>query len=110
MFSKELQQIINSKFDDDVLIDIVKKKTGWDQFDIESVDLGEASTKGDNYLSNVTRFTIKIISKNNNSDEETRTNIYVICKSLPQNLATRKTFRSLDFFVNEIAFYSAVRC
>lgn len=63
MHSKELQKIINTKLDDEILMEIVKRKTGWKNVDIEQVNTGDVSKKGDNYLSTVLRFSIKAICK-----------------------------------------------
>lgn len=65
MYSKELQKIINSKLDDDVLLEIVRKKTGWKTVEIKELNLGDVSKKGDNYLSIVLRFSISANCKDN---------------------------------------------
>lgn len=63
MHSKELQKLINSKFDDEILNQIVSAKTGWKEFVIKKIILGKQAKKGDNYLSNIVRFTIDVDCK-----------------------------------------------
>lgn len=65
MISKGLQSLINAKFNDDVLFEIVSKKTNWKAFEINKIEMGCESKKGDNYLSTIVRFAIKATSKEN---------------------------------------------
>uniref|UniRef100_A0A336LPX7 CSON000643 protein n=1 Tax=Culicoides sonorensis TaxID=179676 RepID=A0A336LPX7_CULSO len=55
--------------------------------------------KGDSYLSQV--FRLQIDGQRNDDNFQINT----IIKSIPQNIGRRKTFRSDDFFRNEINFY-----
>ncbi|XP_034940345.1 uncharacterized protein [Chelonus insularis] len=60
------------------------------------------SAKGDSYLSTVRKICIKGIIKGNEKD------LKIVVKSLPENLGRRKTYRSSDFFYNEIMFYTKI--
>lgn len=93
-------QDISSKFTEDVLDDIIKnsggiKHTSW--------EFGGGFTKGDSMLSEVSRFFVHGVKEN--GDEIT---VKLVIKSLPRNIARRKTFRSTNFFENEINFYKHV--
>lgn len=102
---KSLLESVSKYFTESSLANIVAKSLNedaknvtilsWD-FDNESVK------KGDSYLSTVDRVTIK--SKIKNQEKETK----IFVKSLPNNLVRRKTFRSVEFFHNEIMFYAKV--
>ncbi|XP_026316199.1 uncharacterized protein LOC113227478 [Hyposmocoma kahamanoa] len=59
--------------------------------------------KGDSYLSEVMR--IKIHGKNHNGESKY---VQVILKTIPKSLSRRLTFRSDEFFRNEINFYEIV--
>ncbi|CAK1541444.1 unnamed protein product [Leptosia nina] len=58
--------------------------------------------KGDSYLSDV--YKIKIYGQCNGSSKH----IQIIVKTIPKNTSRRLTFRSHDFFRNEINFYQKV--
>lgn len=55
----ELSQKISPAFTEDVLYDILRKKSGLNDIVIKDIKLGSASKKGDSYLSNSTRLTIE---------------------------------------------------
>ncbi|XP_068624247.1 uncharacterized protein [Battus philenor] len=59
--------------------------------------------KGDSYLSEVIRIKIH----GNKPDGETK-HVQVILKTIPKNVCRRLTFRSDEFFKNEIIFYERV--
>ncbi|XP_026316006.1 uncharacterized protein LOC113227327 [Hyposmocoma kahamanoa] len=59
--------------------------------------------KGDSYLSELMR--IKIHGKNQNGESKY---VQVILKTIPKSVASRLTFRSDEFFRNEINFYEIV--
>ncbi|KAI8423836.1 hypothetical protein MSG28_012846 [Choristoneura fumiferana] len=59
--------------------------------------------KGDSYLSEVIR--IKVFGKNKAGDTK---HVQVVLKSIPRSVSRRLTFRSHDFFKNEIIFYETV--
>ncbi|XP_050669378.1 uncharacterized protein LOC126968404 isoform X1 [Leptidea sinapis] len=58
--------------------------------------------KGDSYLSEVIR--IRIYGKT----DDTLRHIQVVLKTIPKNICRRLTYRSHDFFKNEINFYTKV--
>ncbi|XP_076649297.1 uncharacterized protein LOC143357031 [Halictus rubicundus] len=62
----------------------------------------EANAKGDSYLSTVNR--VKIIGNVDGKKVEVR----LVVKSLPQNIGRRNTYRSVEFFRNEILMYTKV--
>ncbi|KAK0076663.1 hypothetical protein PV325_005040 [Microctonus aethiopoides] len=94
--------IVSKLFTEKTLKDILLNKTGGKNVSVTGWIFGDASAKGDSYLSTVDRITIEGIV-----DEEPIT-VKVVVKSLPRNLGRRKTFRSTDFFYNEIIFYSKI--
>ncbi|XP_048007040.1 uncharacterized protein LOC125242314 isoform X1 [Leguminivora glycinivorella] len=59
--------------------------------------------KGDSYLSELMR--INIFGKTDSGDPK---NVKIILKSIPRSLSRRLTFRSDEFFKNEIKFYTEV--
>ncbi|CAH0403474.1 unnamed protein product [Chilo suppressalis] len=61
------------------------------------------TNKGDSYLSELMR--IRIYGTNQNNDLK---QVQVILKSIPKSLSRRLTFRSDEFFKNEINFYEKV--
>ncbi|KZC04967.1 PREDICTED: uncharacterized protein LOC107193292 [Dufourea novaeangliae] len=62
----------------------------------------EASAKGDNYLSTVNK--IKIVGNVDGKEVQ----VSLVVKSLPNNIGRRNTYRSVEFFRNEILFYTKV--
>ncbi|CAH2058366.1 unnamed protein product, partial [Iphiclides podalirius] len=59
--------------------------------------------KGDSYLSEVIRIRVHGVATNG-----TDKHIQVVLKTIPKNVCRRLTFRSDEFFKNEIAFYERV--
>lgn len=59
--------------------------------------------KGDSYLSELIR--IKIYGLNSNKESK---HVQCVLKSIPKNVSRRLTFRSNEFFYNEISFYEKV--
>ncbi|KAJ3658257.1 hypothetical protein Zmor_010009 [Zophobas morio] len=107
MSAEELQKIISPKFTEQVLLDIVAKKTGLCDIKLKKIQLGAPAKKGDSYLSTICRFTLEAVGKNKDGKEEF-VSFPVIAKFPPKNLARRKTWRSTEFFENEIIFYNKV--
>ncbi|XP_014214809.1 uncharacterized protein LOC106643982 isoform X2 [Copidosoma floridanum] len=99
-----LLESVSKYFTEEALRSIVAKfyKTNVAKVEISSWDFGNASKKGDSYLSTVDRVIVKGLVKN----EAKQVNLVV--KSLPNNPGRRKTFRSAEFFRNEIIFYSEI--
>ncbi|XP_022901651.2 uncharacterized protein [Onthophagus taurus] len=100
-----LTKTVSEKFNSNVITDIVNKKSKFTNPIVKNISFGAPTTKGESYLSLVTRFSIEICEAG--SDKETET-IPIIVKSFPSNLARKETFRSVDFFENEILFYNKV--
>ncbi|XP_033222887.1 uncharacterized protein LOC117176730 [Belonocnema kinseyi] len=100
----DLLNSVSDSFTEKTLEDILAKATKDEGQDVRilSWDFGEASAKGDSYLSTVSRILVK--GEVNGKPTEVK----LVVKSLPKNLGRRKTFRSADFFYNEITFYEEV--
>lgn len=92
---------ISTKFTEATLDEIVCRAGGTKH---TSYKFGQGFKKGDSYLSKVFRLSISGVNEGNGSPVE----VNVIVKSMPDNLARRKLFRSQDFFRNEINFYKYV--
>ncbi|XP_012285036.1 uncharacterized protein LOC105702220 isoform X2 [Orussus abietinus] len=102
--NKDTSQLdsVNKLFTEKTLEEILEKATGKPRPRILGWSFGGGFTKGDNYLSTVNRITVKGIVEN----EEVE--VKLVVKSLPQNLGRRNTFRSTEFFYNEIIFYEKI--
>lgn len=100
-----LLKSVSDFFTEETLKEIVAKDKNLDpaQIKIDSWDFGAATGKGDNYLSEVSK--VLVVSRLKNEVFYTK----IVVKSLPKNPGRRKTFRSAEFFRNEIIFYSEVR-
>lgn len=99
---KSLLQGVSDLFTEETLEDIFRKVSGEKDVKILSWDFGEASGKGDSYLSVLDR--IKVVGEAGGKP----TQISLVVKSMPRNMGRRKTFRSTDFFYNEISCYTRV--
>lgn len=97
--------IVNDKFTEKVLTDILCKAYG-KKVQLTDWKFGDGFTKGDNYLSTVNKGVLYGIT-DDEASQEVQVNFFV--KSIPQNVGRRKTFRSADFFSNEIIFYTQAR-
>lgn len=100
--NKDILTGLSKLLTEKTLENIVKQATGGKNIEIVDWKSEGASKKGDSYLSTVTRLTIEAIVDNK------KNNLKVVIKSLPDNLGRRKTFRSAEFFRNEITFYTKV--
>lgn len=108
MFLENLKLLISAKFNNDHLIEMVKNYSNLRQINIDNVTVKPPSQKvGDSYLSKIVRFRIDATGVNQSGKEE-KVEVNVITKVLPSNIGRRKTFRSFDFFENEIIFYDKV--
>ncbi|KAK0169081.1 hypothetical protein PV327_002827 [Microctonus hyperodae] len=94
--------IVSKLFTEEILKDVLTNETGSKKVSVTGWSFGDASAKGDSYLSTVDRIIIEGIS------DEKPVTVKVVVKSLPRNLGRRKTYRSTDFFYNEIIFYSKI--
>ncbi|XP_003706592.3 uncharacterized protein LOC100875535 [Megachile rotundata] len=93
---------VSSHFTEETLKGILRTAQDGKEVNVLSWDFGEANAKGDNYLSTVYR--IKI----NGTVDGKEVQLRIVVKSLPNNIGRRKTYRSTDFFRNEIIFYTQV--
>jgi len=94
---------VNNKFTEEVLINILSKACNGKEVQLTDWSFNEGSAKGDNYLSNIYKGKVRGIIDGN------PTQVNIVVKSMPKNPGTRKTLRCVDFFSNEIAFYTQVR-
>lgn len=94
---------VSSKFTERTLKEILEKATDKQNIKVNGWTFEPAASKGDNYLSIVHRVTIE----GTTADDEI-VEIKIIVKGMLQNEGRKKTFRSKDFFSNEIYFYSEV--
>ncbi|XP_055541041.1 uncharacterized protein LOC129727327 [Wyeomyia smithii] len=62
--------------------------------------------KGDCYLSEVYR--MRVVDDTSRKDDDKPLEVKLVIKTIPKNVGRRKTFRSADFFRNEINFYNIV--
>lgn len=97
--------IISPKFNEALLNDIIQdhgghKCTSWRFAD------GQFG-KGDSYLSEVFRIEVED-ETSRQADGDTALKVNMVVKCIPKNVGRRKTFRSADFFRNEINFYNVV--
>ncbi|OXU16940.1 hypothetical protein TSAR_016076 [Trichomalopsis sarcophagae] len=101
---KSLLEDVSKYFTEETLQNIVGTLSNEDVKNVEvlSWDFGDANAKGDSYLSTVNKVTIKAKVKNQEKD------VKIVVKSLPNNMGRRKTYRSADFFRNEIMFYTEI--
>ncbi|XP_020296161.1 uncharacterized protein LOC109861068 [Pseudomyrmex gracilis] len=95
---------VSDKFTEEILRDILCKEnngevqlTGW--------SFRGGFTKGDSYLSTVNKGTIYGIV---DGDPKKNVKVDFVVKSIPKNVGRRNTFRSAEFFRNEIVFYTQV--
>ncbi|KAK4886830.1 hypothetical protein RN001_003101 [Aquatica leii] len=78
------------------------------QVAINNIEFKSEQKKGDSYLSTVNAFTVKAHGKDKSNHEEKVISFPILSKSLPSNIGWRNTFRSADFFRNEVIFYNKV--
>ncbi|RLU27117.1 hypothetical protein DMN91_000916 [Ooceraea biroi] len=94
---------INVKFTEQVLTDILCKAYNGTEIKLTDWNFGEGFAKGDSYLSTVNKGKVYGITQDD-SKQQVRVNFVI--KSIPKNVGRRKTFRSAEFFRNEIIFYT----
>lgn len=92
---------ISAKFDEATLDEIIRNAGGTKH---TSYKFGEGGKKGDSYLSRVFRICVYGVKE----PEGEQLEVNVIVKGMPANLHRRRLFRSVDFFRNEIHFYTKV--
>uniref|UniRef100_A0A4Y0BMJ8 CHK domain-containing protein n=1 Tax=Anopheles funestus TaxID=62324 RepID=A0A4Y0BMJ8_ANOFN len=94
---------ISAKFTEETLDEIVRSAGGKRCI---SWKIPETNfTKGDAYLSELYR--IQLTGEPNEPDQEPMV-VNVVVKTIPKNVGRRNTFRSADFFRNEVNFYNVV--
>uniref|UniRef100_U5ET49 Putative juvenile hormone-inducible protein n=1 Tax=Corethrella appendiculata TaxID=1370023 RepID=U5ET49_9DIPT len=91
---------ISEKFTEENLNEIIRK-IGGEKF--TKWEFAPGFKKGDSYLSEVYRV---IVEGENKNGDKIKTSVVV--KSIPKNAGWRTTFRSADFFYNEIIFYNEI--
>ncbi|KYN36266.1 hypothetical protein ALC56_09226 [Trachymyrmex septentrionalis] len=96
---------MNNQFTEDVLINILSKICNGNEVQLTDWSFNEGSAKGDNYLSNIYKGKVNGII---NGDPKQHVQANIVVKSMPKNPGTRKTLRCVDFFHNEIAFYTQI--
>ncbi|KAH8304721.1 hypothetical protein KR044_007259 [Drosophila immigrans] len=92
---------ISAKFTEATLDEIIHSIGGTRH---TSYEFGAGGKKGDSYLSRVFRLCVYGVKE----PEGKQLKVNVIVKGMPANLHRRRLFRSVDFFRNEIAFYTSV--
>lgn len=97
---------VSDKFTEEVLADVLCRAYNGKKVQLTDWNFGEGFAKGDSYLSTVNKAKLYGIL-DDNPKQQVQVNIVV--KSIPKNIGRRKTFRSKDFFGNEIIFYTKVR-
>ncbi|XP_069681835.1 uncharacterized protein [Periplaneta americana] len=94
---------ISQKFTEDTLKCILKRASGSDSIELVDYEVTGSSIRGgDSFLSTLSR--IRVEGKINNTPHT----LALIVKGLPANIGRRKTFRSTQFFRNEVVFYNKV--
>ena len=94
---------VSDKFTEEVLVDVLRKACDGKKVQLTDWNFGEGFAKGDSYLSTVNKGILYGVV----DGQQVQVNFVV--KSIPKNVGRRKTFRSEDFFSNEIIFYTKVR-
>ncbi|KAF5285490.1 hypothetical protein FQR65_LT13235 [Abscondita terminalis] len=107
-FSKILENLVSPKFDENILIGIIKDIFKLKEVFIQHIEFKPEQKKGDSYLSTVSAFTVQARGKDVREDNIKEIVFPLISKVLPKNIGWRNTFRLLDFFQNEVIFYNVV--
>nr|XP_033341054.1 uncharacterized protein LOC117229016 [Megalopta genalis] len=93
---------VSEKFTEETLKEIVLKVHKGQKVDNLNWCFDEANSKGDSYLSTVNK--VKIVGNVDGKEIEVK----IVVKSLPQNIGRRNTYRSTEFFRNEILIYTKI--
>ncbi|XP_011699913.1 PREDICTED: uncharacterized protein LOC105457132 [Wasmannia auropunctata] len=96
---------VSDKFTEEVLTDVLSKACNGKKVQLTDWNFGEGFAKGDSYLSTVNKGTLYGIV---DGSPRQQVQVNFVVKSIPKNIGRRKTFRSRDFFSNEIIFYTKV--
>ncbi|XP_059610934.1 uncharacterized protein LOC132257897 [Phlebotomus argentipes] len=95
-------EVVSAAFTEEKLREILRKEGDFQLKGFEFV--AGFGSKGESYLSEVYR--LRVDGEKPASGESKSLNLVV--KGFPKNIGRRKTYRSTDFFRNEIAFYENV--
>jgi len=95
---------VSDKFTEEVLADVLHRACNG-KVQLTDWKFGEGFAKGDSYMSTVNKGKLYGIM-DGNLKQQVQVNFVV--KSIPKNIGRRKTFRSSEFFRNEITFYTKV--
>ncbi|XP_058447564.1 uncharacterized protein LOC131427966 [Malaya genurostris] len=104
MASQKLNNV-SPMFNEAILNDIIRDYGGhnFTSWHFENSEFG----KGDSYLSEVYR--LRVVDETTREAEGDKPlEVKLVVKTIPKNVARRLTFRSADFFRNEINFYNIV--
>lgn len=93
---------VSDCFTEETLKNILRTEHRGKNAEVSGWAFSRANAKGDNYLSDVDK--IKITGIVDGKEVETD----LVVKSLPSNIGRRNTYRSVEFFRNEIMFYTKV--
>lgn len=97
-----LLEDVSKYFTEETLKEIMAMMCDGKNIEVLGWDFGDASAKGDSYLSTVNK--IKVSGKVDGEEKQ----VSIVVKSLPNNMGRRRTYRSAEFFYNEITFYTKV--
>lgn len=96
---------VSDKFTVEVLAEVLRRACDGRKVQLTDWTFGERFAKGDSYLSTVNKGKLHGIM---DGDPGRQVQVNFIVKSIPKNVGRRKTFRSGEFFGNEIIFYTKV--
>jgi len=97
---------ISDMFTEEVLAEVLCKMYNGKKVQLTDWNFGEGFAKGDSYMSTVNKGTLHGVM---DGSPRQQVQVNVVVKSIPKNIGRSKTFRSKDFFANEIVFYTKVR-
>ncbi|XP_043288978.1 uncharacterized protein [Venturia canescens] len=101
---KDLSQLtkVSKLFTEGTLQEILRQSSGEKNVTVTGWTFEPKAAIGDSYLSEVDRMAI------HGESEGKPIMVRLVVKSLPKNIGRRKTYRSTDFFYNEITFYQKI--
>ncbi|KOC63170.1 hypothetical protein WH47_02679 [Habropoda laboriosa] len=93
---------VSDLFTEETLKDILYKVHNGKEINVLRWDFAQMNATGDNYLSTV--YKIKVTGTVDGQE----VHVNLVVKAMPKNIGRRNTFRSAEFFHNEIEFYTKV--
>lgn len=96
---------VSDKFTEKVLADVLRKTCNGKKVRLTNWEFGEEFAKGDSYLSTVNKGKLHGVMDDSPWQQ---VRVSFVVKSIPKNVGRRKTFRSGEFFSNEIIFYTKI--